>query len=52
MSVNIPDKDQLDTTSKTPSGKKMIYDKEFPEEIIEKYKENINEGKEPCLQGD
>lgn len=52
MSVNIPDQELIDTKTKCPSGKKMLYDKEFPEEIIEKYKENINEEKEICLQGD
>jgi hypothetical protein len=43
MSVKTPTLEQLDTTSKTPSGKKMIFDKEVLTEFVERYKKNLNE---------
>lgn len=48
MSKKIPDGEILDTTSKAPSGKEMLYGnfEELPTEIKNRYnKENLNEKK-------
>lgn len=39
MTVKAPQKDLLDTTSGTPSGKEMLYGKDLPKSIKKKYKE-------------
>lgn len=45
MGVKIPkDVEYLDTTTKAPSGKKLLKDKSLPDTVVKKYKDNeLNE---------
>ena len=43
MSKKIPDGQLLDTKTITPSGKKMLYDKDLSEEIRKRNNKRLNE---------
>lgn len=46
MSVKKPSTNLLDTTSEAPSGKKVMSDKSFVNEVVKDYKtKNLNENK-------
>jgi hypothetical protein len=48
MSKKIPkDIDYLDTKTEALSGKKLLKDKTYSDDIVEQYKENLNEGWRP-----
>jgi hypothetical protein len=43
MSTKIKTDNYLDTTTNAPSGKKLLKDKVLPDDVVERYKENLNE---------